>query len=434
VTIDNIGQCFGGRGINMTVAETVCMRAVSEVSMAVERCAIGLGDRRQTWDTAVSAVEAAREYLAILNGETSADASPLVSQVTEASITGLKIAGGVAVAFAAAPLVYVLVTSPAAVGLALADTATMAAGRVLTLAIMNPLATHENTSFVVGTTLSIAMAGPANWLRGVATPEGALQTAGDLIVIFVTIRGGGPGPGYEPPEPSPAPQVRAAPPPTPAPAPVPMPLELPGSPGRTRTLRVQGRLARVGNDGVDVRVEHIDEVRELPLVLPERARRFRPAVIPTVELPRDERSALESAVMQIRRRHHPNGTARLEDTHGGLVDCETHCAEFRRTSGGNSWKPRIPGGLHEASTWPDAATAKRLGIPADTFVIDGTGAQYTEYVKGTDVAKGKGLVPIARLRSEQLDEPVRTGIFTREQYERFIQLVVEALRKGPPKE
>jgi hypothetical protein len=291
VTPARVSECFSYRGANLNSADEGCNRAIGAIGAMAERCQIGTASRPHAWDEAITSLLRAGEYLEILNRELSPDASPLVRQVHEHSIKMLKIYAGVAVALVAAPVVYVFAAEAAALGLAGLRVAAMTTtgARVLTLVIANPIAALEITNVIVGTTISIGMAGgPVPWLRGLTTLEGAAQTGTDLVAIYIALHTGSS---------MPRPGQRAS----------------PDAPN-TRTVRMTGRVEHITDDRIDIRVLSVDEVQELPPIAPPQARHahhiipVRPRVEPAGEqpslagLPPEQARAALDKINEIRRK------------------------------------------------------------------------------------------------------------------------------------
>lgn len=420
VSTDKVHQHLGGRGTNLNVAEVTCHEAMNRVSVLEEQGAIGLIVRPAAWDAPINAVRAAHEYLLILNGELQADRSALVKDVEEISDAAMRMVVGTTVTIVALPLVVAFVAEAGSVGVATMASRLAYAGlsRVLTFCITNPTGALEVANFALGTVFSIGMAGGmGNWLRSLSTSQGAIGTLGDVVVLFVALRTGAPVPAGRP-APPPA-QLPPLPPPRAAPAPQPPPA----------FLRVEAKVERVDASGAQLRVTRVEPVADLPVATPPKVRtQMQRQPMLTLARPMDfnrlpddfpmdrARQAVRNARLHPRSRAHPGS---IEDTNGGVCECNAVSERLRAEFEGGTVVPAGMGASdHDVYQWP--AQPK----PGQPFVVmDGTAAQYTEFVAGTPAGTGKNLVPIAQLQAQGLLQCIIDGVFTPDQHKRFARLV-----------
>ncbi len=430
VTDDRLHAVFRNYGVNLTTATAICHDVVIRLNKLAEQCQIGFGNRQAAWDAPVGSAHAAREYLLILNGEKSGNMSKLVADVTETADVSLKVLLVGTTAIIILPAVVSFVAEAGAVGVA-AQAVRFGAQRafmsVVSLVCLNPVAAYEIIAFTVGTVFSIAMAGgPRNWVRGLATVEGGGGTALDIFVIYIAIRTGAPVPT--------SPRNRGR---RPSVTPPLIPAEPEISAPRVQYKRVQARVVANNGEATEARVTQVDIVDELPPSTPQKLRS-----VQRLQLDRPRRPPMPAGFHQLpegfdvgaaraavrRARALPSSRAypgSVEATHGGVCECNAVSEALKKefsTKGGTF--PAGTGGDHDVYIFPRDA---KMGEPR--AYLDGTAAQYTEYVAGTEAGRGKNLVPIARLVQENLDDCVKTGVFTAAQHKRFCDLVVQYLRR-----
>lgn len=186
----NIHKHFFRKGMNLTHAHTLVSNARAEVSSLCRN----IRRRRKLrglWNYYIKHLEAASPYLEILSGERAYGSSSVERSVEKyGKITGIIAITPIAVALGVAAVAWIgpLIIAEATL---FAETSVVAGRTVWILAVSNPVEATVIAEFAAGTMLQIgASGGIGNYIEGLKTPEGVLQTAFEILVLRMQVYGG----------------------------------------------------------------------------------------------------------------------------------------------------------------------------------------------------------------------------------------------------
>jgi hypothetical protein len=203
---NNIFRHFGGHALNLNTAITfkgIAMGALYSLRATLKIYIDSNAIRPMSpgkWKHEIDAIKASREYLEILAGARKPEASLLFQSVERAErgaygTVALTILGPLAIGAAveAGPAVVTAIVSEAEL---VAGAASSLAAPLITLVLTHPVEAMFLSEWGVGTILQIASAGGIQeYLKGLSTPQGALQAIYDILVLRLLVRSSrGPSP------------------------------------------------------------------------------------------------------------------------------------------------------------------------------------------------------------------------------------------------